>query len=224
MQYIIPKEKKIFSYFPPNYLFERLAGRRGRQTVVRPFILRVGATATRATSVQSGLYSAVWLSNDHHSPSSAITRQQHSTTTSTTMSDPREPNSLPPKTVDPSLAAERLATPFTPLKITNFLDGSPQLTDRRRKLEALIIRDPSGVFSNEDNNYMGRTERHTRSIAKFVRLVELCRSAGVGADNGRNCTQKSAVQHIEGEIIHTPEFLTLAATISDDPMPTSLHW
>jgi len=140
------------------------------------------------------------------------------------MSDPREPNSLPPKTVDPSLAAERLATPFTPLKITNFLDGSPQLTDRRRKLEALIIRDPSGVFSNEDNNYMGRTERHTRSIAKFVRLVELCRSAGVGADNGRNCTQKSAVQHIEGEIIHTPEFLTLAATISDDPMPTSLHW
>jgi hypothetical protein len=53
-QYIIPKEKKIFSYFPPNYLFERLAGRRGRQTVVRPFILRVGATATRATSVQIG--------------------------------------------------------------------------------------------------------------------------------------------------------------------------
>ena len=32
------------------------------------------------------------------------------------------------------------------------------------------------------------------------------------------------MQHLDGEIIATPEFQTLVATISDDPFPTSLHW
>ena len=48
-------------------------------------------------------------------------------------------------------------------------------------MEGWIIRDPTGIFSNEDNNYLHRTERHARSLAKFVRLVELCRSAGIGS-------------------------------------------
>eukprot|EP00571_Detonula_confervacea_P013685 CAMPEP_0172306684 /NCGR_PEP_ID=MMETSP1058-20130122/7706_1 /TAXON_ID=83371 /ORGANISM="Detonula confervacea, Strain CCMP 353" /LENGTH=786 /DNA_ID=CAMNT_0013018651 /DNA_START=700 /DNA_END=3060 /DNA_ORIENTATION=+ len=151
--------------------------------------------------------------------------------TTTIIPDPREPNNLPPTTINPDLARERANTPFNPLSITHFLDGNdPSITTRRRQLESRIIRDPTGIFSNKDNNYLHRTERHTRSLAKFVRLVELCRAAGVAAPGGNNHGKNAikmgsaAVQHLEGEIIATPEFLTLVSTISDDPFPTSLHW
>ena len=129
---------------------------------------------------------------------------------------------VPLKTLSPDLASERSSLSFSPLSITHFLDGSREATERRRRLESWIIRDPSGVFSNEDNNYMHRSERHTRALAKFVRLIELCRAAGIGSvpNNDKN----SAIQHIEGEIIGSPEFWTLVSAISDDPLPPSLHW
>ena len=142
-----------------------------------------------------------------------------------------------PNTVNPDLARERSQAPFNPLSITHFLDGGPSLTERRRRLESWIRRDTTGIFSNDNNSYMHRTERHTRALAKFVRLVELCRAAGIGANNNNNkssydidnedaphSSTSSAVKHIEGEIIHCPEFLTLVSAISDDPLPTSLHW
>ena len=89
-----------------------------------------------------------------------------------TNTDPRETNNLPPTTINPDLAAERANTPFNPTNITNFIDGNdPNITIRRRQLESWIIRDPSGIFSNEDNNYLHRTERHKRALAKFTRLV-----------------------------------------------------
>ena len=78
----------------------------------------------------------------------------------------------PPTTINPDLAAERTNTPFNPINITNFIDGNdPNITIRRRQLESWIIRDPSGIFSNEYNNYLHRTERHKRALAKFTRLV-----------------------------------------------------
>lgn len=136
--------------------------------------------------------------------------------------DPREPDGLPPRTANPDLASERSGTPFDPLSITNFIDGSADATARRRRLESWIVRDPTGVFSNDENNYLHRTERHTRALAKFVRLVELCRAAGVGSDVQGE--ENAAVQHLEGEICATSEFQTLVYTCSDDPFPTSLHW
>mmetsp|Transcript_19337 Transcript_19337/g.39507 ORF Transcript_19337/g.39507 Transcript_19337/m.39507 type:complete len:772 (+) Transcript_19337:67-2382(+) len=137
--------------------------------------------------------------------------------TTTSNTDPRHPYPTPPQTINPDLAAERASAPFSPLRITHFLDGgSASLTDRRRRLEALIIRDTSGVFSNDDNHYLHRTERHTRALAKFVRLVELCRAAGIGSH--------PRPPALEGEITSTKEFQTLVATLSDDPLPTSLHW
>ncbi len=72
--------------------------------------------------------------------------------------DPREPSGSPPATVNPDLARERSSLPFDPLAITNFLDGGSDATARRRKLEGWIIRDPTGVFSNEDNNYIPEEE------------------------------------------------------------------
>ena len=91
--------------------------------------------------------------------------------TTPTNTDPREPNNCPPTTINPDLANERANTPFNPTNITNFIDGDPNITIRRRQLESWIIRDPSGIFSNEYNNYLHRTERHKRALAKFTRLV-----------------------------------------------------
>ena len=54
--------------------------------------------------------------------------------------------------------------------------------------------------------------------------MELCRAAGVGAGSANSCDSNAAIQHVEGEIIGTPEFQTLVAAASDDPFPTSLHW
>lgn len=152
--------------------------------------------------------------------------------------DPREPSGSPPATVNPDLARERSSLPFDPLAITNFLDGGSDATARRRKLEGWIIRDPTGIFSNEDNNYLHRTERHARSLAKFVRLVELCRSAGIGsptpadaddadadaADGARTADAGGGGGVVEGDIVASPEFQTLVSAISDDPLPASLHW
>lgn len=141
-----------------------------------------------------------------------------------TAADPREPDNRPPKTVNPDLAAERAGTPFDPLALTHFLDGGPAATARRRQLESWIIRDPTGIFDNDNNNYLHRTERHARAMAKFVRLVELCRSAGIGAGDNYRPDPEAAVQPLEGELIATPEFSTLVAAVSDDPLPTSLHF
>jgi len=144
--------------------------------------------------------------------------------------DPREPSGLPPATVNPDLARERSSLPFDTLAITNFLDGGSDATARRRKLEGWIIRDPTGIFSNENNDYLHRTERHARSMAKFVRLVELCRSAGIGAPSADadadadGARTDDAGGGIGGDIIAAPEFQTLVSAISDDPLPASLHW
>ena len=83
-------------------------------------------------------------------------------------------------TVNPDLIEERSKATFDPSAITAFFDGSRQKTVRRRQLESLIVNDPTGIFDNDANNYLHRTERHVRSLAKHVRLIELCRSLGFG--------------------------------------------
>ena len=68
-----------------------------------------------------------------------------SLTTTSYESDPRYPNNAPPSTINQDLANERANTPFNPTSITNFIDGSVDITNRRRQLESWIIRDPTGV-------------------------------------------------------------------------------
>jgi acyl-CoA oxidase len=43
-----------------------------------------------------------------------------------------------------------------------------------------------------------------------VRLIEICRTLGIGSESG-------------GEILASPDFPMLLAAIADD-LPTSLHW
>jgi hypothetical protein len=86
--------------------------------------------------------------------------------------------------MNPDLQRERQNATFQVEKITYMLDGGKERTERRRSLERIIERDPTGVFSNDDNHYLHRTERHVRSVAKGVRLIELCRKLGIGDECG----------------------------------------
>jgi acyl-CoA oxidase len=108
------------------------------------------------------------------------------------------------------LKRERERATFSVEQLTNLLDGSEERTRRRRQLEAVIARDPTGVFSNENNSYLHRTDRHVRALAKHVRLVEICRKLGIGDQSG-------------GEILLSRDFPLVLAAVADD-LPTSLHW
>jgi acyl-CoA oxidase len=75
----------------------------------------------------------------------------------------------------------------------------------------VIERDPTGIFSNESNSYLRRTDRHVRALAKHVRLIELCRKLG------------RIVKECTGEVYLSQDFHFLLAALDDD-LPTSLHW
>lgn len=112
--------------------------------------------------------------------------------------------------VNEDLQRERNKATFSVESMTNLLDGGKERTERRRQIEAIIAKDPSGIFSNDDNNYLHRTERHTRAMAKHVRMVELCRKLGIGDECG-------------GQIVMSQDFFLMVKAIADD-LPTSLHW
>lgn len=112
--------------------------------------------------------------------------------------------------VNPDLIRERSRATFDVERMTHLLDGGAAQTARRRYLESIIQRDPTGVFDNSENIYLHRTERHIRAVAKHVRLVEIARKLGIGQKYG-------------GEIILDPDWYTLLNSIADD-IPLALHW
>lgn len=118
----------------------------------------------------------------------------------------------PKHQVNPILTEERLKATFDPTKITHLLDSSPAATKRRRYLEQLIQNDPSNLFSNDKNIYLHRNDRHVNSLAKLVRLIEICRSIGMGNENDSN-----------GDIIRSQDFPIILNAVADD-LPAALHW
>lgn len=108
------------------------------------------------------------------------------------------------------LKRERERATINVERLTNLLDGGVAQTQRRRQLEAVISRDPTGIFSNADNRYLHRTDRHVRALAKHVRLIELCRKLDIGKECG-------------GEVLLSKDFAMLLGALGDD-LPTSLHW
>lgn len=112
--------------------------------------------------------------------------------------------------VNPDLERERKNATFSVTRLTHMLDGSPSKTERRRFLEAVIERDPTGIFDNSDNHYLHRTERHVRAMAKGVRLLEIARKLHIGDES-------------EGDILASDDFPLLLDAIADD-LPLALHW
>jgi acyl-CoA oxidase len=101
--------------------------------------------------------------------------------------------------------------------MTHLLDGGDgdgfHCTQRRRQIERIIEEDPTGVFRNTENAYLHRTDRHTRALAKHVRMVEICRQLGIGSER----------PEYGGDIIRSPDFPLIVAALADD-LPTALHW
>lgn len=108
------------------------------------------------------------------------------------------------------LQRERERSTFSIERLTNLLDGGREKTHRRRMLQEAIENDPTGIFRNDLNPYLHRTERHVRSLAKHVRLVEISRKLGIGTECG-------------GEITQSEDWPALTFAVADD-LPTSLHW
>lgn len=112
------------------------------------------------------------------------------------------------------LIKERAKASFDVERITHLLDDGDVLrTERRRLIERIIERDPTGIFQNTENAYLHRTERHTRALAKHVRMVEICRQLGIGNEE----------PSYGGDIIRSPDFPLIVAALADD-LPTALHW
>ena len=105
--------------------------------------------------------------------------------------------------MNPDLQRERSNATFDVEKITHVLDGGRHKTERRRHLEKVIATDPTGIFSNEDNNYLHRTDRHKRGMAKGVRLIEICRKLGIGNE-------------CEGRITESKDFPVILEAVADD--------
>ena len=112
--------------------------------------------------------------------------------------------------VNADLQRERTRASFTPEKVTHLLDGGADKTGRRRFLQDVIAKDPTGVFSNDDNYYLHRTDRHVRSLAKAVRLIEICRKLGIGNET-------------DGHIVASEDWPVLINALADD-LPLMLHW
>eukprot|EP00536_Pseudo-nitzschia_multiseries_P014640 jgi/Psemu1/246220/estExt_Genewise1.C_7430028 len=112
--------------------------------------------------------------------------------------------------MNPDLKRERSNATFDVEKITHVLDGGRSQTERRRYLEAVIERDPTGIFSNENNHYLHRTEKHIRGMAKGVRLIEICRKLGIGDE-------------CHGRITESKDFQVILEAVADD-IPLALHW
>lgn len=112
--------------------------------------------------------------------------------------------------VNPDLQRERDRATFDVSKLTHLLDGGASRTERRRFVEAVFERDPTGIFDNSENNYLHRTDRHIRAMAKHLRMVEICRKLGIGDECG-------------GMIVQSEDFPLVLDAIADD-LPTALHW
>ncbi|CAB9522491.1 Peroxisomal acyl-coenzyme A oxidase 1 [Seminavis robusta] len=108
------------------------------------------------------------------------------------------------------LQRERAQASFNTEKMTNLLDGGAAKTARRRQLVSIIEKDPTGIFSNDDNYYLHRTDRHVRGLAKAVRLIEVCRKLGIGDE-------------CDGHMVASEDWNVLLIALADD-LPLYLHW
>jgi len=113
------------------------------------------------------------------------------------------------QTKNPDLENERSKATFNKQILTHLLDGSPSKTSRRHQLRSIIENDP--IFSNTNNAYMHRTERHINALKKTIHFLKLCRQHGIY--NKEN-----------GEITQHEDFHLFIYSIADDPLPIALHY
>ena len=107
------------------------------------------------------------------------------------------------------LELERKKTTFNTKILTNLLDGSRKKTSRRHYLRSIIESDP--IFSNSNNAYMDRSDRHLSALKKTIHFLKLCRKHGI-------------YDKTSGEITQHEDFHLFVYCICDDPLPIALHY
>ena len=73
---------------------------------------------------------------------------------------------MPSKWTTSDLILERSCASFDLEEITHLLDGGPNRIVKRSRLQDIIENDPTDIFSNEENNYLSRTDRYMRDATK----------------------------------------------------------
>ncbi len=117
----------------------------------------------------------------------------------------------PKHSINPILTNERKKATFHTKNITHLFDQSdPNQTSKRHHFEKLIYNDPTGIFTNEKNIYLHRSDRHVNAIAKTIRLIQICRSIGIG-------------EQYNGLLTLDKDWSTLTDAMFDTS-PLSLHW
>lgn len=91
------------------------------------------------------------------------------------------------KDVNPDLAKEREAPPFSLERLTNILDGGAENTRLRRTVEAAVHSDP--VFSREDIYFQTLKERYEGSIKRTINFQKKMEQMG-WQENGPEQTFK----------------------------------
>uniref|UniRef100_A0A671YJR2 Acyl-coenzyme A oxidase n=1 Tax=Sparus aurata TaxID=8175 RepID=A0A671YJR2_SPAAU len=72
---------------------------------------------------------------------------------------------------------ERQNATFDVEKLTNILDGGPELTKRRREIESMVLNDPD--FMEEDPNFLSRSERYDQAVRKSAQMILKLREYGI---------------------------------------------
>ncbi|XP_069553267.1 peroxisomal acyl-coenzyme A oxidase 1 isoform X2 [Brachyistius frenatus] len=79
--------------------------------------------------------------------------------------------------MNPDILKERKSATFDVDKMTNILDGGPEMTKRRREIESLVFSDPD--FREMDPNFLSRSERYDQAVRKSAQMILKLREYGI---------------------------------------------
>ncbi|KAL3066822.1 hypothetical protein OYC64_016719 [Pagothenia borchgrevinki] len=79
--------------------------------------------------------------------------------------------------MNPDITRERKNATFDVEKLTYILDGGPEKTKRRREIESLVFSDPD--FSEEDPNFLSRSDRYDQAVRKSAQMILKLREYGI---------------------------------------------
>ncbi|XP_033985232.1 peroxisomal acyl-coenzyme A oxidase 1 isoform X2 [Trematomus bernacchii] len=90
--------------------------------------------------------------------------------------------------MNPDITRERKNATFDVEKLTYILDGGPEKTKRRREIESLVFSDPD--FSEEDPNFLSRSDRYDQAVRKSAQMILKLREYGIADPEEIYCYKK----------------------------------
>ncbi|XP_068582874.1 peroxisomal acyl-coenzyme A oxidase 1-like [Cebidichthys violaceus] len=79
--------------------------------------------------------------------------------------------------MNPDIMRERRNATFDVEKLTHILDGGPEKTKRRRKIESMVLSDPD--LKEEDPSFLSRSENYDQGVKKSAQIILKLREYGI---------------------------------------------